>query len=183
VTAYLLNQLTKLEKEHVFTEQPQALWELKALLEERGLMGLRKYGTSLMTWNGRDPYIDAMQELLDLWQYLTQGQLERAELVATRDRLNGELAKLTASAASSTPSSSAGSSADLNDALEQLRQEEHARTDADRRRMLAEERRHDTEVENERLRAELTETRTRATRAEQMNSALVQHIKKLEDKL
>jgi hypothetical protein len=36
-----------------------------AFLEERVLMGEKKYGSRLKTFNGRDPWIDAKQEAAD----------------------------------------------------------------------------------------------------------------------
>lgn len=44
------------------------------LQEEKGRV---KYGTSLQTENGRDPLQDAKAEVVDLWQYLCQIELER----------------------------------------------------------------------------------------------------------
>lgn len=50
-------------------------------LEKRLEYGRKKYGTALMTWNGRDPLADAMEEELDRLQYLAQARLERADLL------------------------------------------------------------------------------------------------------
>lgn len=41
--------------------------------------GERKYGTKLMTHNGRDPLWDAYQEAIDLVFYLRQAILEREQ--------------------------------------------------------------------------------------------------------
>ena len=46
-------------------------------IEERVRMGREKYGTKLMTFNGRDPLVDAYQEALDLVFYLRQAIAER----------------------------------------------------------------------------------------------------------
>lgn len=46
-------------------------------LQERADMGREKYGTYLMTHNGRDPIWDAYQEALDLVMYFRQMILER----------------------------------------------------------------------------------------------------------
>ena len=43
---------------------------------ERSRFGLKKYGTRLMTHNGRDPLWDSYQEALDLAMYLRQAILE-----------------------------------------------------------------------------------------------------------
>lgn len=47
-------------------------------IEERVEKGRERYGTELMTRNGRDPLIDAYQEALDLVLYLRQAILERS---------------------------------------------------------------------------------------------------------
>jgi nucleoside phosphorylase len=49
-------------------------------LAQRAEMGTEKYGTYLMTQNGRDPLWDAYQEVLDLAMYLRQEILERRGL-------------------------------------------------------------------------------------------------------
>lgn len=54
--------------------------DLVAALRERSSFGERKYGTKLQTFNGRDAHLDALQELLDLFVYLHQAEMERAEL-------------------------------------------------------------------------------------------------------
>lgn len=46
-------------------------------IKARDTMGREKYGTSLMTHNGRDALWDAYQEALDLVMYLRQAILER----------------------------------------------------------------------------------------------------------
>ena len=38
---------------------------------------LEKYGTPLMTLNGRNPLLDAMAEAVDLFQYLVQAYVEQ----------------------------------------------------------------------------------------------------------
>jgi len=40
-------------------------------------MGKERYGTRLQPFNGRDPFIDAYQEVLDLAVYLRQAIYER----------------------------------------------------------------------------------------------------------
>jgi hypothetical protein len=54
--------------------------DLVVLLQARREFGKRKYGTELQPFNGRDAYVDALQELVDLLQYLHQAQMERAQL-------------------------------------------------------------------------------------------------------
>ena len=52
-------------------------------IEARKAIGLKKYGTLLQAFNGRDALVDAYQEALDLMQYLRQaveeGQTELAD--------------------------------------------------------------------------------------------------------
>lgn len=45
-------------------------------LRDRDAVGRERYGTSLMTENGRDAFLDAEEELLDLSQYTYQMILE-----------------------------------------------------------------------------------------------------------
>ena len=45
---------------------------VKKDLEDRAVMGNEKYGTYLMTHNGRNALMDAYQEALDLVMYLRQ---------------------------------------------------------------------------------------------------------------
>lgn len=51
-------------------------------VEERSNFGRRKYGQELHTFDGRSPHLDALQELVDLMQYLHKAELEHASLVA-----------------------------------------------------------------------------------------------------
>ena len=55
----------------------EVLPELIKDLQKREKVGIKKYGTKLMTDNGRDPMIDAYQELCDLCVYLKQFLMER----------------------------------------------------------------------------------------------------------
>ena len=49
---------------------------LKKMIDERTKLGMSKYGTILKTFNGRDCMNDAMQEAIDLSQYLAQKVIE-----------------------------------------------------------------------------------------------------------
>lgn len=73
-------------------ESRNVLDDLVLMLRERSDFGLRKYGTRLTTHNSRDPHVDALQELLDLFVYLHQAQMERADaerrLAAAEERAN-----------------------------------------------------------------------------------------------
>ena len=46
-------------------------------IEERRQMGIRKYGTALQPFNGRDALKDAYEECLDQAIYLKQAMVER----------------------------------------------------------------------------------------------------------
>ncbi|MGH3376004.1 MAG: hypothetical protein ACRDP6_14795 [Actinoallomurus sp.] len=62
---------------------------LIALIEERKQLGIQRYGSPLMTHNGRDSVRDATEEALDLTVYLMQVAMEmrdlRAELEQARE--------------------------------------------------------------------------------------------------
>lgn len=48
-----------------------------AEIDKRRRLGVQRYGTALQAFNGRDPLRDALDECLDLAQYLTQAMHER----------------------------------------------------------------------------------------------------------
>jgi len=49
---------------------------IAGMLRDRAEFGLRKYGTPLTVWNGRDPVCDAAEEAADLVAYLRQAMDE-----------------------------------------------------------------------------------------------------------
>ena len=51
---------------------PDIVEMVKQDLEDRAIMGERKYGQRLKAFNGRDSLMDAYQEVLDLSVYLRQ---------------------------------------------------------------------------------------------------------------
>ncbi len=54
------------------------VWELVVEdMQERNKIGTKRYGTPLQAFNGRDPIVDAYQEVLDLAVYLRQAIEER----------------------------------------------------------------------------------------------------------
>jgi len=56
------------------------VWRLVlADMEERRLLGIKRYGTPLQPHNGRDALVDAYQEALDLVVYLRQAIEERTQ--------------------------------------------------------------------------------------------------------
>lgn len=68
------------------------------MLDGRTRLGALKYGMALHTHNGRNPYQDAMEEAVDLWQYLIQARMEHDDLISENARLRAELARLTGGA-------------------------------------------------------------------------------------
>lgn len=60
-----------------------AVWELVISdMRERDQFGRHKYGTPLQVFNGRNPLVDAYQEVLDLAVYLRQEIEERKKMNA-----------------------------------------------------------------------------------------------------
>lgn len=61
----------------------QLLKRIAEDVEERSKLGEERYGERLRAFNGRDPKVDAYQELLDAAQYLRQRREEaKAEVIA-----------------------------------------------------------------------------------------------------
>lgn len=54
--------------------------ELNNFLSRQFEKGIKKYGTPLMTFNGRDAFDDGMQEVVDLVMYFNQFHIERNRL-------------------------------------------------------------------------------------------------------
>lgn len=67
-----------------------ARWLFGELLQQQDAKGRLRYGESLHAHNGRDPIQDALEEAVDLFQYLTQAKVEVAELRAENARLTLE---------------------------------------------------------------------------------------------
>lgn len=59
-------------------------------LTERTEMGTRKYGEPLSTFDGRDPAVDAFEELADEFQYRAQELVERRGSLPPGAGANGE---------------------------------------------------------------------------------------------
>jgi hypothetical protein len=66
---------------------------LIAAIENRKQLGIARYGSPLMTHNGRDALRDAWEESIDLAAYLTQMRMERADLESERDRYRAAIEK------------------------------------------------------------------------------------------
>lgn len=78
----------------VTEEQPQPHGEglpvgerLIELIRERTKLGMKKYGEPSTTHNGRDTKLDALQESIDLNQYLMQALIESEDLVKLTDAI------------------------------------------------------------------------------------------------
>lgn len=61
---------------------PIARAAFREMLDAREQKGIETYGTTLQTFNGRDPYRDALEELTDAIQYVHQARLEHEALLA-----------------------------------------------------------------------------------------------------
>ncbi len=57
-------------------QRVQNVPELADMLAARGELGMERYGMYLQPDNGRDPFIDALQEGLDMITYLSQATTE-----------------------------------------------------------------------------------------------------------
>lgn len=64
------------------------------ILDAQEQKGIATYGTTLQTFNGRDALLDAMQEAVDLFQYVVQARIEMAALKEENARLRAEVAEL-----------------------------------------------------------------------------------------
>lgn len=73
---------------------PIARGRFLRMLLEREAKGVQTYGTTLQAFNGRDAIQDALEEAIDLWQYLVQISIEHTELTAENARLRAENAEL-----------------------------------------------------------------------------------------
>lgn len=71
-----------------------ALGVFDSMLRQRMEEGIRKYGSPLMTHNGRDVFRDLFEEIIDAWQYAVQAKMEHTDLVTERDALAARLADL-----------------------------------------------------------------------------------------
>ena len=73
---------------------PYARKRFRKLQKQRAAAGLVTYGRPLETYNGRDALQDAMEEAVDLWNYLCQMELERATEHARVELLQQENERL-----------------------------------------------------------------------------------------
>lgn len=60
---------------------------LIADIQQRRELGIQRYGSPLMTHNGRDAVRDALEEAVDLAVYLKQVELETRDRIALIDRV------------------------------------------------------------------------------------------------
>ncbi len=61
----------------------------KQILEHQEAKGLKKYGTVLQTFNGRNPLLDLLGELIDAVQYATQALLEQNSAIELDCEIRG----------------------------------------------------------------------------------------------
>jgi len=73
---------------------PQARSVFIRMLEERVIEGRKRYPEELTTHNGRDAIRDALEELIDAWQYVVQISLEHEALVSENAALRARVAEL-----------------------------------------------------------------------------------------
>jgi len=59
--------------------RPMAEKMFAQILDAQCAKGVERYGTVLQTFNGRDALMDALAELVDAFQYIVQGVIEREE--------------------------------------------------------------------------------------------------------
>ncbi len=94
VTEALTRELDIIERNTLQPgERQAALLRLRNLLQERQKLGIARYGRSLQTFNGRDSKRDAVEEMVDLFQYQMQMGMEMEHLKAENSELAVERAK------------------------------------------------------------------------------------------
>lgn len=76
--------------------EPIARAKFNNMLTGRTRCGVTTYGGPLTTDNGRDAVKDALEEAVDLWQYLTQIALERDADAALMRSLRADVERVTA---------------------------------------------------------------------------------------
>lgn len=64
------------------------------MLLDREVKGIQTYGTTLQAFNGRDAVRDALEEVVDAFQYLVQIQIEHEALTAENAMLRARVAEL-----------------------------------------------------------------------------------------
>lgn len=77
----IFDALDRLEKMPMFGPAAEGLKYLRMMLQAKETQGIKKYGASLETWNGRDPLQDYMEEEVDRIPYIVQARLERADMI------------------------------------------------------------------------------------------------------
>ena len=71
--------------------QPEAIKRFTETFTAQWAKGRVKYGSDLMTHNGRDAGNDALQEACDLVAYIVQMRMEMADMAAEIKRLKQQL--------------------------------------------------------------------------------------------
>lgn len=75
---------------------PSARESFLTMLAEREQKGIATYGRTLQAFNGRDAVQDALEEVIDAFQYLVQIRIERDALIRERDAADSLAAALRA---------------------------------------------------------------------------------------
>lgn len=94
VTSEIKTALEALLKTALFGDSKALVQGLYDKIVAREKHGIEKYGTTLETWNGRDPLQDVLEEELDRFQYLVQARKERADMLAEIKQLKADKRKL-----------------------------------------------------------------------------------------
>jgi hypothetical protein len=67
---------------------------LGSMLDAREAFGVAKYGQTLMTHDGRDPFVDQLQEQLDGLVYMVKALMENEDLRAENHRMRVAISRL-----------------------------------------------------------------------------------------
>jgi len=63
----------------IVNAQPDVQTQVITDIHARRQVGIKRYGTALQPYNGRDALLDAYEEALDLAMYLKQALIERGD--------------------------------------------------------------------------------------------------------
>lgn len=69
----------KAQKKPKRNKYPSIFKEAKKILDQRERKGIKTYGTTLQPFNGRNAIQDALEEVADLFVYMTQLLIEQNE--------------------------------------------------------------------------------------------------------
>lgn len=74
---------------------PVAHEEFNHMLNAAQARGIKTYGITLQTWNGRDVTRDLKEELVDAFQYACQAEMEREDMQGVLTELSDNLQEVT----------------------------------------------------------------------------------------